>query len=177
MEKKVWPNTWYRQQLWIIRGNEPLGKGNSWTSIIPQSDSSLLSTIKSYMKQRVKYASETKLDSDTKHFDIFRPIIANIVTHLLSFRPYNQLPFIEFHHRLPFISTLELRQFNGSIYLPPFENQLFLIYFARIKFGRVNEQWKQQITSPMWLPGPKKLHPKYQSISGKTNSHLRKWCR
>ncbi|CAI9273327.1 unnamed protein product [Lactuca saligna] len=40
---------------------------------------------------------------------------------------------------LPFISTLELRQFNGSIYLTPFENQFFLSVSARINFGAENE--------------------------------------
>ncbi|KAI3520226.1 hypothetical protein L1887_09515 [Cichorium endivia] len=40
---------------------------------------------------------------------------------------------------LPFISTLELRQFNGSIYLTQFENQFFLSVSARINFGAENE--------------------------------------
>ncbi|XP_024977328.1 probable LRR receptor-like serine/threonine-protein kinase At1g67720 [Cynara cardunculus var. scolymus] len=40
---------------------------------------------------------------------------------------------------LPFISTLELRQFNGSIYLTPFEDQFFLSVSARINFGAENE--------------------------------------
>lgn len=35
----------------------------------------------------------------------------------------------------PFISTLELRQFNGSIYLNSFESQFFLSVSARINFG------------------------------------------
>ncbi|KAL8484059.1 hypothetical protein ACS0TY_026670 [Phlomoides rotata] len=35
----------------------------------------------------------------------------------------------------PFISTLELRQFNGSIYLNQFESQFFLSVSARINFG------------------------------------------
>ncbi|GKD63407.1 probable LRR receptor-like serine/threonine-protein kinase [Tanacetum coccineum] len=39
----------------------------------------------------------------------------------------------------PFISTLELRPFNGSIYLTPFENQFFLSVSARINFGAENE--------------------------------------
>ncbi|KAJ0519221.1 putative protein kinase RLK-Pelle-LRR-I-1 family [Helianthus annuus] len=39
----------------------------------------------------------------------------------------------------PFISTLELRPFNGSIYLTPFENQFFLGVSARINFGAENE--------------------------------------
>lgn len=39
----------------------------------------------------------------------------------------------------PFISTLELRQFNGSVYLTPFENQFFLSVSARINFGAENE--------------------------------------
>ncbi|KAL4576558.1 hypothetical protein LXL04_012654 [Taraxacum kok-saghyz] len=39
----------------------------------------------------------------------------------------------------PFISTLELRQFNGSIYLTPFENQFFLSVSARINFGAENQ--------------------------------------
>ncbi|KAK9061443.1 hypothetical protein SSX86_018624 [Deinandra increscens subsp. villosa] len=40
---------------------------------------------------------------------------------------------------LPFISTLELRQFNGSAYLTPFEDQFFLSVSARINFGADNE--------------------------------------
>ncbi|KAL6507949.1 hypothetical protein OROGR_024144 [Orobanche gracilis] len=36
---------------------------------------------------------------------------------------------------VPFISTLELRQFNGSIYFNQFENQYFLSTSARINFG------------------------------------------
>ncbi|KAK3016665.1 hypothetical protein RJ639_006760 [Escallonia herrerae] len=40
---------------------------------------------------------------------------------------------------LPFISTLELRQFNGSIYLTEFENQFFLSLSARINFGADSE--------------------------------------
>ncbi|GER28676.1 leucine-rich repeat protein kinase family protein [Striga asiatica] len=36
---------------------------------------------------------------------------------------------------VPFISTLELRQFNGSIYFNQFENQYFLSVSARINFG------------------------------------------
>lgn len=39
----------------------------------------------------------------------------------------------------PFISTLELRQFNGSIYLTEFENQFFLSVSARINFGAESE--------------------------------------
>ncbi|XP_071719875.1 probable LRR receptor-like serine/threonine-protein kinase At1g67720 [Rutidosis leptorrhynchoides] len=39
----------------------------------------------------------------------------------------------------PFISTLELRPFNGSIYLTPYENQYFLSVSARINFGAENE--------------------------------------
>ncbi|XP_011094724.1 probable LRR receptor-like serine/threonine-protein kinase At1g67720 [Sesamum indicum] len=35
----------------------------------------------------------------------------------------------------PFISTLELRQFNGSIYFNQYENQFFLSLSARINFG------------------------------------------
>ena len=35
----------------------------------------------------------------------------------------------------PFISTLELRQFNGSIYMTQFENEFFLSVSARINFG------------------------------------------
>ncbi|KAJ4971116.1 hypothetical protein NE237_004215 [Protea cynaroides] len=35
----------------------------------------------------------------------------------------------------PFISTLELRQFNGSVYYTDFENQFFLSSSARINFG------------------------------------------
>ncbi|XP_071734765.1 probable LRR receptor-like serine/threonine-protein kinase At1g67720 [Rutidosis leptorrhynchoides] len=40
---------------------------------------------------------------------------------------------------LPFISTLELRQFNGSLYLTPFENQFYMSVSARINFGSDNE--------------------------------------
>lgn len=40
---------------------------------------------------------------------------------------------------LPFISTLELRQFNGSLYLTPFENQFYMSVSARITFGADNE--------------------------------------
>ncbi|KAI7751377.1 hypothetical protein M8C21_016925, partial [Ambrosia artemisiifolia] len=40
---------------------------------------------------------------------------------------------------LPFISTLELRQFNGSVYLTPFEDQFYLSVSARINFGADNE--------------------------------------
>ncbi|KAJ0470033.1 putative protein kinase RLK-Pelle-LRR-I-1 family [Helianthus annuus] len=39
----------------------------------------------------------------------------------------------------PFISTLELRQFNGSVYLTPFEDQFFLSVSARINFGADND--------------------------------------
>ncbi|XP_076917760.1 putative LRR receptor-like serine/threonine-protein kinase At1g67720 [Bidens hawaiensis] len=39
----------------------------------------------------------------------------------------------------PFISTLELRPFNGSVYLTPFENEFFLGVSARINFGAENE--------------------------------------
>ncbi|GAA0158872.1 hypothetical protein LIER_15789 [Lithospermum erythrorhizon] len=35
----------------------------------------------------------------------------------------------------PFISTLELRQFNGSLYMTEFENHYFLSVSARINFG------------------------------------------
>ncbi|KAI3762996.1 hypothetical protein L1987_53441 [Smallanthus sonchifolius] len=40
---------------------------------------------------------------------------------------------------LSFISTLELRQFNGSVYLTPFEDRFFLSVSARINFGADNE--------------------------------------
>ncbi|XAR50987.1 Non-specific serine/threonine protein kinase [Bertholletia excelsa] len=39
----------------------------------------------------------------------------------------------------PFISTLELRQFNGSMYLTSFENQFYLRVSARINFGAESE--------------------------------------
>lgn len=39
----------------------------------------------------------------------------------------------------PFISTLELRQFNGSVYLTDFENQFYLSVSARINFGAESE--------------------------------------
>lgn len=39
----------------------------------------------------------------------------------------------------PFISTLELRQFNGSIYMTQFENQFYLSISARINFGAESE--------------------------------------
>ncbi|KAJ6316349.1 hypothetical protein OIU78_019603 [Salix suchowensis] len=35
----------------------------------------------------------------------------------------------------PFISTLELRQFNGSVYYTAFENQFYLSVSARVNFG------------------------------------------
>lgn len=35
----------------------------------------------------------------------------------------------------PFISTLELRQFNGSMYITEFENQYYMSVSARINFG------------------------------------------
>ncbi|KAB1669289.1 hypothetical protein ES319_1Z057800v1 [Gossypium barbadense] len=39
----------------------------------------------------------------------------------------------------PFISTLELRQFNGSIYYTPFEENFYLGVSARINFGADSE--------------------------------------
>ncbi|KAG8647313.1 hypothetical protein MANES_09G080500v8 [Manihot esculenta] len=39
----------------------------------------------------------------------------------------------------PFISTLELRQFNGSIYYTEYENQFYLSVSARINFGADSE--------------------------------------
>ncbi|KAA8516513.1 hypothetical protein F0562_016981 [Nyssa sinensis] len=39
----------------------------------------------------------------------------------------------------PFISTLELRQFNGSIYLTQYESQFYLSVSARINFGADSE--------------------------------------
>lgn len=39
----------------------------------------------------------------------------------------------------PFISTLELRQFNGSIYLTPYEEKFYLSVSARINFGADSE--------------------------------------
>ncbi|KAE8706052.1 putative LRR receptor-like serine/threonine-protein kinase [Hibiscus syriacus] len=39
----------------------------------------------------------------------------------------------------PFISTLELRQFNGSIYYTPFEENFYLESSARINFGAESE--------------------------------------
>lgn len=38
----------------------------------------------------------------------------------------------------PFISTLELRQFNGSLYSTVYESQFFLSLSARINFGAVS---------------------------------------
>ncbi|KAH6825677.1 Leucine-rich repeat protein kinase family protein [Perilla frutescens var. hirtella] len=40
----------------------------------------------------------------------------------------------------PFISTLELRQFNGSIYFNQFESQFFLSMSARINFGADSDE-------------------------------------
>lgn len=40
----------------------------------------------------------------------------------------------------PFISTLELRQFNGSMYYTDFENQFYLSVSARINFGADSEE-------------------------------------
>ncbi|KAJ0088158.1 hypothetical protein Patl1_32030 [Pistacia atlantica] len=39
----------------------------------------------------------------------------------------------------PFISTLELRQFNGSVYYTPFEDRFYLSVSARINFGADSE--------------------------------------
>lgn len=39
----------------------------------------------------------------------------------------------------PFISTLELRQFNGSMYMTSYENQFYLSVSARINFGALDE--------------------------------------
>ena len=39
----------------------------------------------------------------------------------------------------PFISTLELRQFNGSMYYTEYENDFFLSVSARINFGADSE--------------------------------------
>ncbi|KAF2312022.1 hypothetical protein GH714_027776 [Hevea brasiliensis] len=39
----------------------------------------------------------------------------------------------------PFISTLELRQFNGSVYYTDYENQFYLSVSARINFGADSE--------------------------------------
>lgn len=39
----------------------------------------------------------------------------------------------------PFISTLELRQFNGSIYYTPYEEHFYLKVSARINFGAESE--------------------------------------
>lgn len=39
----------------------------------------------------------------------------------------------------PFISTLELRQFNGSVYYTDFEQQFYLSVSARINFGADDE--------------------------------------
>jgi len=39
----------------------------------------------------------------------------------------------------PFISTLELRQFNGSVYLTQYESQFYLSVSARINFGADSE--------------------------------------
>ncbi|RWR85881.1 putative LRR receptor-like serine/threonine-protein kinase [Cinnamomum micranthum f. kanehirae] len=39
----------------------------------------------------------------------------------------------------PFISTLELRQFNGSVYYTDYETQFFLSLSARINFGSVSD--------------------------------------
>ncbi|KAJ4704831.1 Kinase-like protein [Melia azedarach] len=39
----------------------------------------------------------------------------------------------------PFISTLELRQFNGSVYYTPFEDHYYLSVSARINFGADSE--------------------------------------
>lgn len=39
----------------------------------------------------------------------------------------------------PFVSTLELRQFNGSMYYTDFEEQFYLSVSARINFGAESE--------------------------------------
>lgn len=46
----------------------------------------------------------------------------------------------------PFISTLELRQFNGSVYYTDYETQFFLSLSARIDFGSVSDDPVRYLT-------------------------------
>lgn len=50
----------------------------------------------------------------------------------------------------PFISTLELRQFNGSIYYTAYENQFYLSVSARINFGADSEDPVRYVQN-IWL--------------------------
>lgn len=49
----------------------------------------------------------------------------------------------------PFISTLELRQFNGSMYITDFENQFYLSVSARINFGADSTDPVRCVSSPI----------------------------
>ncbi|KAG6514130.1 hypothetical protein ZIOFF_024470 [Zingiber officinale] len=61
-----------------------------------------------------------------------------IVTHeavILATAPAISICVSNATTREPFISTIELRQFNGSLYHTDFETQFFLSLSARINFG------------------------------------------
>lgn len=85
---------------------------------------------------------------------------------------------------LPFISTLELRQFNGSIYYTDFEAQTFLRVSARINFGASNNDsirypddpydriWESDaVKKPNFLvgvaPGTSKIHTRRPVDTGR----------
>ncbi|XP_022006011.1 probable LRR receptor-like serine/threonine-protein kinase At1g67720 isoform X2 [Helianthus annuus] len=101
--------------------------------------------IKSYTEQRVKYLLKTRPDNNIKHSDISLQITANANTIesqeliFLASDPTVSVCLSNSTTGQPFISTLELRQFNGSVYLTPFEDQFFLSVSARINFGADND--------------------------------------
>lgn len=85
---------------------------------------------------------------------------------------------------LPFISTLELRQFNGSVYYTEFEAETFLKVSARINFGASNNDsirypddpydriWESDaVKKPNFLvgvaPGTTKIHTRQPVDSGR----------
>jgi len=85
---------------------------------------------------------------------------------------------------LPFISTLELRQFNGSIYYTDFEAETFLKVSARINFGASNNDsirypddpydriWESDaVKKPNFLvgvaPGTSKIHTRRPVDTGR----------
>lgn len=85
---------------------------------------------------------------------------------------------------LPFISTLELRQFNGSVYYTDFEAETFLKVSARINFGASNNDsirypddpydriWESDaVKKPNFLvgvaPGTSKIHTRRPVDTGR----------
>lgn len=69
----------------------------------------------------------------------------------------------------PFISTLELRQFNGSMYLTPSENSYFLSVSARINFGADSDapvRYALQFCLQSWL------YTNFYTYFGKIRSRL-----